>query len=133
MERMQSEWENLVKFNLSESGVAPLTLRDLLPDSDTLNEFIDMKLGYSQTNGTIPLRKLISSHYTGTNEDNVLVTNGGAEANFLAAWRFLNESTKGKHLVMMLPNYMQLDGVWKTLGGTVDHFKLIMEQEEPLH
>jgi len=30
MERMQSLWENAVDYNLSESGVHPLTLNELL-------------------------------------------------------------------------------------------------------
>ena len=34
MERMQSTWENLVDFNLSESGVHPLTPRELLAQAD---------------------------------------------------------------------------------------------------
>ena len=34
MERMQSTYENLVDFNLSESGVRPLTPRELLSDRD---------------------------------------------------------------------------------------------------
>jgi hypothetical protein len=29
MERMQSTWENLVEYDMSESGVRPLTLREL--------------------------------------------------------------------------------------------------------
>jgi len=33
MERMQSTWENVVEYNLSESGVHPLTLNEFLtPD-----------------------------------------------------------------------------------------------------
>jgi hypothetical protein len=30
MERMQSLWENIVDYNLSESGVHPLTLNEFL-------------------------------------------------------------------------------------------------------
>ena len=30
MERMQSTWENIVDYDLSESGVRPLTLRELM-------------------------------------------------------------------------------------------------------
>ena len=29
MERMQSTWENVVEFDLSESGVLPVSLREL--------------------------------------------------------------------------------------------------------
>jgi hypothetical protein len=35
LERIQSEWEHLVDFNLSESGVEPLRIRELL-DTDKL-------------------------------------------------------------------------------------------------
>jgi len=30
MERMQSTWENVVDYDMSESGVRPLTLRELV-------------------------------------------------------------------------------------------------------
>ncbi len=130
LERIQSEWEHIVKYNLTESGVEPVTLRDLLTDEKLLSTFLDMKVGYSQTNGTIPLRELISRPYTGTTADNVLVTNGGAEANFLVAWRFLHESTSGNEIAMMLPNYMQMHGVWRALGGRVNPFHLKIENGE---
>ena len=56
MERMQSTWENLVEFDLSESGVRPLTLRELTKLGFDLDGFLDVPLGYSQSNGTLELR-----------------------------------------------------------------------------
>ena len=32
MERMQSTWENIVDYDMSESGIRPLTLRELTDD-----------------------------------------------------------------------------------------------------
>jgi len=130
LERIQSEWEHLVKYNLTESGVEPVTLRDFLKDEKRLSTFLEMKVGYSQTNGTIPLRELICKPYSGATADNVLVTNGGAEANFLVAWRFLHESISGNEIAMMLPNYMQIHGVWRALGGRVNPFHLRIENGE---
>ena len=54
---MQSTWENLVDFNLSESGVHPLTPRELLA-SDDLDAVLDQPLAYTQSNGTVALRSL---------------------------------------------------------------------------
>ena len=33
---MQSTWENLVEYNLSESGVHPMTLRELVEDDGSV-------------------------------------------------------------------------------------------------
>ena len=62
MERMQSTWENLVEMDLSESGVRPVTLRELAEMGLDLDAILDMPLGYSQSNGTIPLRENLAAH-----------------------------------------------------------------------
>ncbi len=77
MERMQSVWENRVRYNLSESGVLPLELDEMLE----LSELRGARLGYSQTNGSEQLRGLISALCPGSDPNQILVTNGTAEAN----------------------------------------------------
>jgi len=51
LERIQSEWEHVIDINLTESGVEPLTISDLIPDEETQRKLIKTKLAYSQTNG----------------------------------------------------------------------------------
>jgi len=126
LERIQSEWEHRVEFNLSESGVEPLRISELLDTSNLKEQFLETQLGYSQTNGTVPLRQAIAQHYPGIGVDNIIVTNGGAEANYLVTWRFFHENPSRRELVFMIPNYMQMSGVWKNLGGKVNTFKLKM-------
>jgi len=46
MERMQSTWENLVRYNLSESGVHPLRIEELLSDPADREAFFGVELGY---------------------------------------------------------------------------------------
>jgi aspartate/methionine/tyrosine aminotransferase len=118
MERWQSTWEHQVEYNLSESGVHPLTVRELLNGEIDLQ---NQSLGYSQTNGTVELRQTIASIYAGADERNVLVTNGSAEANFVAVWSFIQ---KGTEIVIMLPNYMQIWGLSRNLGAKVKSFRL---------
>ena len=43
MERMQSTWENLVDYDMSESGVRPLTLRELVGMGFDLDAFLDSR------------------------------------------------------------------------------------------
>ncbi len=120
LERRQSVWENRVKYNLTESGVHPYTLEELL-EKEELEELLTIRLGYGQTNGSIELREVISHLYPGTDLDNILVTNGSAEANFLGIWSNLKPKDE---LIFMLPNYMQIWGIARSFGITVTPFHL---------
>jgi len=120
LERIQSLYENLVEYNLTESGLHPFTLRELLGHRE-IEELLDIPLGYGQTNGDPGLRETISALYPGTSSDNILVTNGSAEANFITIWSLLD---KGDELVLMLPNYMQIWGLARSMGVDVKPFHL---------
>jgi len=126
MERMQSTWENLVRYNLSESGVHPASIGELIPTASEREALLNAELGYSQSNGTPELRNAIASLYPSADQDNVLVTVGTAEANFLIAWML---TERGDEVVMMLPNYMQLWGLVRAFGAEVKPLPLIEELE----
>ncbi|HYW00966.1 MAG TPA: aminotransferase class I/II-fold pyridoxal phosphate-dependent enzyme [Candidatus Acidoferrum sp.] len=125
MERWQSTWENNVEYNLSESGVHPLTIREVMEGHAP--EILDKSLGYGQTNGTIELRKRIAAIYEDADQDNILVTNGSSEANFVALWRLLQD--RGE-VAFMIPNYMQICGLANNLGAKVKTFRLIESRNE---
>lgn len=115
MERMQSLWENVVDYNLSESGVHPLTLTELLtPDEE--QQLRQLELGYTQTNGTLPLRENISRLYGGVNPEQVMVSAGSSEANFLLMWSLIEP---GQEVIFELPNYMQMWGLARAFGAEV--------------
>ena len=126
MERMQSTWENLVRYNLSESGVHPATIGELIPDAAERDQLLGTELGYSQSNGTPGLRRSIAAIYPGATEENIIATVGTAEANFLISW-LLTEP--GDEVVMMLPNYMQLWGLARAFGAELKPLPLIEELE----
>ena len=120
LERVQSIYENTVEFNLTESGFHPLTLSELLTP-EQIEELTGIVLGYGQTNGSIPLRERIAALYVGQTVDNVLVTNGSAEANFVACHSLLEA---GDEVVMMVPNYMQIWGIVEEMGAAPRGFPL---------
>ena len=120
LERRQSLWENLVEYNLTESGIHPFTLEELL-DSKQLKKLQEIRIGYGQTNGSIALREAISTLYPSSSHKNILITNGSAEANFISIWSILE---KGDEYVLMLPNYMQTWGLAKSFGVKVKPFYL---------
>jgi aspartate/methionine/tyrosine aminotransferase len=112
LERWQSTYENQVEFNLAESGVHPLRLDEIL--NGEAADLLQQKLGYSQTNGTKELRKIISGLYPGSTEDDILVTNGSSEAILVTLLSFLD---RGAEVAIMCPNYMQTWGLAKMLGA----------------
>lgn len=122
MERFQSTWEHQVRFNLSESGVHPLSVRELVGDGAALDGVLDQPLVYTQTNGTEALRTAIAALYPGATAAHVEVTNGGAEANFLAAWYLVQP---GDEVVILVPTYMQTHGLVRAFGGVVREWPLI--------
>ncbi len=125
MERMQSTWENLVEFNLSESGVHPMRVADLFDSDPERRDFLQQEICYTQSNGTVPLREAISAMYPGTSIDHVEVTNGGSEANFVVCWKMLEQ---GDEVVMMVPNYGQTLGLARGFAGTMHEWPLVEDQ-----
>jgi len=121
LEREMSIWENQVAYNLSESGVHPLTIRDLVQDLEILEDLLTTELTYPQTNGTIELREKIAGLYAGASPQNVLVTTGAAQANFAT---ILTHLQVGDEIVIMLPNYMQIWGIARNFGLNVRTFSL---------
>ncbi len=120
LERMQSTWENLVDYNLAESGVHALSLEEFIP-ADELRDILGLRLGYSQTNGTPELRERIASAYPGLDPEQVQVTAGSTEANFLLIWGLIDP---GDEVLFELPNYLQMWGLLRGFGAKVKTFRL---------
>jgi len=126
MERMMSLFEQDVDYNLSESGVHPVTLVELIgEDPQTLDNLLATLLNYPHVNGIPELRQNIAGLYHQAGPDNVLVTVGAAEANYIAIRTLLSA---GDEIVVMLPNYMQIWGIAKNHGLALKTFQLLEEQ-----
>ena len=115
LERIQSLYENVVPLNLSDSGVHPMSIRELLSETE-INELLDLELGYGWTNGEVSLRNTIAGLYKDRTADDVIVTNGSAEANFLLVMSLLDP---GDEIVVFTPNYLQIFGWAKAIGVDV--------------
>lgn len=122
MERWQSTYENRVRINLSESGVHPLTVGELLELSNEDLDLDDILLSYGQSNGSDRLRSLIASQYDGASDASVLVTIGGAEANFTCFWHLFEEDASA---AVILPTYGQVPGLVESFGSRLTPVNLI--------
>jgi len=126
MERYQCLYENEVDFNLSESGVQPMTLGDLVPGRAGRAALDALRLKYPYSSGRRELRANIARFYGGEDPECVMVTNGGSEANYVVLWGLVE---KGARVAFMLPNYLQGLGLAKAYGRRADAFRLVMDPE----
>lgn len=131
MERWQSTYEHQVRFNLSESGVHPLTANELLElvtadtDAGDPTALGDIRLEYGQSNGSEVLRDRIAALHPGMARENVVVTSGGAEANFVCLWRLLEADAP---VAAVVPNYMQVPGLARSFGAGIHPVPLREEE-----
>jgi len=114
MERWQSTHEHRVDINLSESGVHPLTVAELVELSGEDVDVDGTLLGYGQSNGSDELRALIADQYEGATDASILVTVGGAEANFTCFWHLFEDDAKA---AVVLPTYGQVPGLIESFGS----------------
>jgi aspartate/methionine/tyrosine aminotransferase len=162
LERWMVAHELDVEYDITESGIYPMSLRELLDLAPVvrgvsaadvrgvsaadvrgvsaadvrgvsaaegergalLDRLLDTRLGYSEARGTHELRAELASTYANTGPDNVLVTTGAIEANFLLFNVLLQA---GDHVVAVHPAYQQLYSVPRAIGCEVDLWRLTPE------
>jgi aspartate/methionine/tyrosine aminotransferase len=122
LERWMTTYEVNVAWDIAESGIYPMSLRellDLLPPEEReseLNRLLDLRLGYSEACGSAELRGLIAATYDNTSPDEILITTGAIEANFLLFNELLSA---GDRVVAVSPAYQQLHSVARAIGCDV--------------
>lgn len=122
LERWQGTWENQVRHNLSESGVHPLSIAELLQlaggDPD---HFLNLRMVYNQSDGTVALRSSIAGLYRGATSEQVVVTVGTSEANFIVCWTLVDP---GDRVTVLTPTYRQTWGLAQNFGATLTELPL---------
>src|SRR5262249_46081047 len=127
LERWMTRWETKTPYDIAESGIFPLTMRELLdlqpPESRdaTLLRLLGLRLGYSEACGSAELRTLLAGTYRQTGPEEILVTTGAIEANFLLFNVLLSP---GDHIIAVHPAYQQLFSVPRALGCEVSLWRL---------
>ncbi len=124
LERNQSLFENEVDYNLSESGVHPLKLSEILSREEQ-EKLLNTELFYGYTNGTPELRKRVAEMYDPRfTIENILITSGSAEANFLSVMTLLDP---GDEIIYMTPNYLQIGHLARSFNINVKNLPIKQE------
>lgn len=124
MERNQTLFENGVEINLTESGVHPCTIEEILP-AEEAQALLRLPLGYGWTDGRPDLRSNIAGWYPGASASNVLVTNGSSEATMITLMAMIDPGDK---VLFAVPNFMQVDGLGRALGMDIRRLPLLADQ-----
>jgi len=126
LEYTQSLWEQKVDINLTESGVHPIRLDELLgDDEDMLARLLATEINYPHVNGNPELREHIARLYDGASVPNVLVTVGAAEANNVIMQTMMRP---GDELVTQAPTYKQVWGLADNAGHAIKSFRMLPDQ-----
>jgi len=127
MERTQCLYENEVELNLSESGVLPPRLEEILEGAADPKALLESRLRYPPSRGSMALRERIAAFYGGgAAAAHVMVTNGGSEANYVALWGLLEPADRA---AIMIPNYLQAWGLARAYAARADAFRLVERRE----
>ncbi len=108
-----------IRYNLAESSVADMPLRDLGVELD------DLVLMYGDHLGRPALRASIAAGGPGLDPDDVLVTPGAAAALFIVATSLLE---RGDHLVVVRPNYATNLETPRAIGADIGFLDLRHEE-----
>jgi aspartate/methionine/tyrosine aminotransferase len=118
LEAYFSRWEFAARHHLTASDAETTTVAELLAlgtDADR-EAFAALRLGYTETWGTPPLRAAIASTYETCAADDVLVFAGAEEAIY---WLMRLLAGPGDHLVVTVPNYQAIETLPLANGADV--------------
>ncbi|KAE8150531.1 hypothetical protein BDV25DRAFT_129508 [Aspergillus avenaceus] len=129
VEQWMDKYENSAKYNIAETCCASISLRDLqeLCEDKSVTNPVDAatKLTYGAIRGSERLRGTLANLYsvktpTPLPSDNVLITAGAIQANFLLLYSLVGP---GDHVICHYPTYQQLYSVPASLGAEVSLWK----------
>jgi len=123
LEQWMNKHELNVKYDIAESGIAPLSIKELLDyenNATAINTITNLPIGYNDSRGAISLREEIAKTYSACGSENILITIGAIEANYLIFQVLLN---RGDHVIAQYPSYQQLYTVPETMGCDVSYWR----------
>lgn len=131
IEEWMNEYEDDAVYNLAETCVDSLTLRELIEmNGESYEVFFenlsDKKLTYGDIEGSPEFKKSVSKLYENQHPENVLAMNGAIGANFLVLYSLVE---KEDEVVSVHPTYQQLYDVPESFGAKVKKLELRPENQ----
>lgn len=122
LERYLAEHEFSAPYLLCTSDCETFTIADLLSlDKESEQGFKDLRLGYTESQGSPALREEIAGWYESLSPDEIVVTSGAEEAIFIAMQVLL---TAGDHVIVETPSYQSLHEIPRSIGCRISPWML---------
>lgn len=138
VERWMNDYEEKCTYNLAETCIDSLTIRELLQLSgedaaEYMVKLADTRLTYSHIFGSPGLLEGIASLYENIGQEHIIPTHGAIGANHLAISTIISP---GDNMLSVLPTYQQHYSIPESIGAEVriislnldNHFLPDMEQ-----
>ncbi len=134
LERYFAKYEFTTEFLLCSSDCEAMSIADLLAMEEGATEkFQNTWLGYTESQGSLALRKEICNLYSTMQPENILVHTGAGEAIYLFMHAML---TAGDHVIVHAPGYQSLAEVARGIGCDIspwmaheeDHWALNLDE-----
>lgn len=121
LKRYFAKHEFTAKHLLSSSDCDGFALKEILSfaSKNEIKLWEDLKLGYTESEGSSLLRDSICKYYKNVTKENILVASPG-ELNFIAMNVLLNPSD---HVVSVSPSYQSLYEIAKSIGCEISYWK----------
>ncbi len=121
LERYFAKHEFSAKYLLSSSDCESLSLLELLQEApkDHIELWIDLKLGYTESQGHPTLRQAIAETYVDISSDEILIV-VPEEGIFLLMQAMLDP---GDHIVCTFPGYQSLYEIARSIGCSISFWE----------
>ena len=116
LENWIAKYESITEYDLSQTCVQNLTIKELEQICDCEIDLKNIQLGYGELYGSNKLKQAICNLYDKKTPQNITVTLGGIGANELALKTFINKDDK---VVCVTPCYQQIYSIPKFYGANV--------------
>ncbi|MBV8046485.1 MAG: aminotransferase [Paludibacterium sp.] len=130
VERWMDLYETKCAYNLAETCVESLTIRQLLEmtgkTDSILEEILPLKMTYGEINGSTRLRNAVAKLYEKQTRDNILITHGAIGANALVHETLVEP---GDRVISVLPTYQQHYSIPESYGADVKILRLREENQ----
>ena len=128
VEQWMSAHENRAAYNLAETCAESFSLREFLElcgkGPDFVDHLLDAKFTYGEVLGSEALRREMARSYPSEDPEEILITHGAIEANYLVFHALISPGDK---VVVTFPAYQQLYQVPESLGARVERWVLAFE------
>lgn len=121
VEQWMNEYETKAKYNLGETCVSSLSIREFcelvgVDVNDFAKQLVDRRLTYGAIEGAVELKEAITRLYQNLTPDEIVTEHGAIGANNLV----LNALVEpGDEVIAVTPTYQQLQSIPKAIGAMV--------------